>query len=147
MMNSRRNFFKQLTGSTAMIATPLSLPALTRLGETLHWAGWQIRWNGWQRAIDQDVILGFWIARFPPQAGAPGTLERWAHWCTNGVGGLHNPGSVFDTTARPTLGFTLMTGEATDLERDRRQLKALRYLLAFVEDPRQDPAMLILPDA
>jgi hypothetical protein len=54
---------------------------------------------------------------------------------------------VFNISTRPTLGFSLLTGDTPALDLDRRQLKTLRYLLAFVEQPEQDPALLILPDA
>lgn len=143
-MMHRRDFFGKLTGSTALIATPLTLPELTRLGETLHWAGWQIRWDGWRQGAASDWIYGFWIARLPAAHGQP---ERWAHWCTNGVGGLHEIGHVFDLRVREALGFRFLTGDAEALAKDRAQLRALRYLLAFLDDPRQDPDLLILPDA
>ena len=141
----RRGFLGWFAG--VGIAVPPGLPELTRLGETYQWAGWHLRWDGWRKLDASDMVYGFWLARLPARAGAPGTPERHAHWCTNGFGGLHEVGNVFHIGYRPKIGFDYLSGDATDLERDRRQLKTLRYLLAFVEQPEQDPDLLILPDA
>lgn len=132
MMN-RRDLLVRFAGFG--IATP---PTLTGVDHTkpFSWLGWRVQWLPWQRPVAQDVYVGFYVA-------SKGDQHR--HWCTSGYGGTHVPGAVFSTSIRE--GWAVVTAATTPLQLDRIQLKTLRYMLAYLERPEQDPDLLILPDA
>lgn len=126
-MENRRNFLSKLglASSLAALITP-SLPALT-MHEDFTRKGWRVTWRNWQGIVNQDGMVGLWLARSASEivptfwflcSPYPGRCHLYAH------------GSVFDISVQshqvlPTIATTREQLESHKRDAFNRMLKLI----------------------
>lgn len=128
-MSSRRDFLKHLgpviaAGSALTVSTLAEAKSLN--ADEFDYRGMRVRWSGWQRPVNQIVVIGFWYAFRKGE-------RKVFYQTTVGSDGLMNELDVIDVSwyegwPRPT---PMELSSPEDFEAVKRRAKVA--LLTFLD--------------
>ena len=91
--------------------------------DRFEYRGVHIWWSGWRMPVNQDVGLGWWTARVPPDEYARDMVVS----TTGGIIQRHAEMNIVDNCLRP--GWPLVTVNSPEAEREHAKRRALAALV------------------